>query len=395
MTVVDERQLKELEKSEAHLRLAMEIGRMGSWVWDIRESRVEWSAALEAIHGIEPGTFEGTFEAYQRDMHPEDRGRVLASIKETLESGTPHHLQYRIVLPDGRVRWVEARGRLFADERGEPERLIGICMDVTERKAAEDILAESRRQLEQSEARAVERAEELARLTVRLQRSNAELDAFAYAASHDLRAPLRGIANLAQWIEEDLQGSLREETGEMLALLRSRMHRMEGLIEGILQYSRAGRVHEPPVGVDVRRLVEDVVDLLSPESATVSVDPGLPQLVTERLPLQQIFQNLIGNAIKHGGPRVDITVTAEESGGFWTFRVADNGPGIPPEFHDRIWAIFQTLEARDKVEGAGIGLSLVKKLVEGQGGTVSIDSQPGAGAAFAFTWPGGRTTEAV
>ena len=393
MSVVDERHLKDLEKSEAHLRLAMEIGRMGSWVWEIRESRVEWSAGLEAIHGLEPGTFEGTFEAYQRDMHPDDRDRVLASIRGTLEHGEPHHLQYRIVLPDGRLRWVEARGRLFTDESGEPERLIGICMDVTERKTADDVLAESRRQLELSEAQAVQRAEELARLTTRLQRSNAELDAFAYAASHDLRAPLRGIANLAQWIEEDLQGSLREETQEMLALLRSRMHRMEGLIEGILQYSRAGRVHEPPVDVDVRRLVEDVVDLLSPDTATVDADASLPRLVTERLPLQQIFQNLIGNAIKHGGPGVRVTVAAEETGPFWTFRVEDDGPGIPPAFHDRIWAIFQTLEARDKVEGAGIGLSLVKKLVEAQGGTIWIESQSGEGAAFVFTWPNARSGE--
>jgi PAS domain S-box-containing protein len=393
MPLVDERQLKELEKSEAHLRLAMEIGRMGSWVWNIREATVEWSAALEAIHGLEPGAFEGTFEAYQRDIHPEDRDRVLSGIRHTLEHRTPHHLQYRIVLPGGRVRWVEARGRLFGDDRGEPERLIGICMDVTERKAAEDALADHRRRVEESEARAVQRAEELARLTERLKRSNAELDVFAYAASHDLRAPLRGIANLAQWIEEDLQGSLPEETREMLALLRSRMHRMENLIEGILQYSRAGRMHEAPVRVDVRRLVEDVVDLLSPATATVRVDPDLPRLVTERLPLQQVFQNLIGNAIKHGGPGVHVTIGGEDAGAFWTFRVSDTGPGIAPEFHDRIWGIFQTLEARDKVEGTGIGLSLVKKLVEAQGGAVTVESAPDAGATFAFTWPKTRTPE--
>ena len=240
--------------------------------------------------------------------------------------------------------------------------------------------------LRESEARAVERADALARKTAELARMNSELDAFAYAASHDLRAPLRGIANLAQWIEEDLQGSLREETREMLALLRSRMHRMESLIDGILQYSRAGRVHEPAEPVDVAALVDEIVDLLSPPEATIETT-GLPALVTERLPLQQILQNLIGNAVKHGGPGVTVTVSATDAGPFWRFSVADNGPGIPEEYQGRIWGIFQTLEPRDRVEGTGIGLSLVKKLVEAQGGSVMLQSRPGEGAAFSFTWP--------
>jgi signal transduction histidine kinase len=240
--------------------------------------------------------------------------------------------------------------------------------------------------LRESEARAVERANALARTTAELRRMNAELDAFAYAASHDLRAPLRGIANLAQWIEEDLQDSLRDETREMLALLRSRMHRMESLIEGILQYSRAGRVHEPPEQVDVQALVEEVIDLLSPPGARFETR-DLPVIVAERVPLQQILQNLIGNAVKHGGDGVTITVSAEEAGRYLRFAVADNGPGIAEEFHDRVWGIFQTLEPRDKVEGTGIGLSLVKKLVESQGGEVGLHSRPAAGAVFTFTWP--------
>jgi signal transduction histidine kinase len=240
--------------------------------------------------------------------------------------------------------------------------------------------------LRESEARAVERANALARITAELQRRNSELDAFAYAASHDLRAPLRGIANLAQWIEEDLQQSLSDDTREMLALMRSRMHRMEALIDGILQYSRAGRVHEPPEEVNTAALIHEIVDLLSPETARVIVDASLPVLFTERLPLRQVLQNLIGNAIKHGGPSVTITVSAEDAGSMWQFQVKDDGPGIPEALQGRIWGIFQTLEPRDKTEGTGIGLSLVKKLVEAQGGTVAVHSRQGEGAAFQFTW---------
>lgn len=240
--------------------------------------------------------------------------------------------------------------------------------------------------LRASEAEQRRRADELERVAAALARSNQELDAFAYAASHDLRAPLRGIANLAQWIEDDLQGSLPAETREMLALIRSRMHRMEGLIDAILQYSRAGRTHAPAVAVDVGNLVREVVDLLAPAEATVTIEPDLPVVVTELMPLQQVFQNLIGNAIKHGGPHVTIHVRAEAAGDLWRFSVSDNGKGIPEAFQERIWGIFQTLEPRDKVEGAGVGLSLVKKLVEAQGGTVGLQSAQGSGATFTFTW---------
>jgi signal transduction histidine kinase len=232
--------------------------------------------------------------------------------------------------------------------------------------------------------------QELADLALALERSNRELDSFAYAASHDLRAPLRGIGNLAQWIEEDLltNGQLKGETREMLELMRLRMHRMEGLIEGLLQYSRAGRTHQEPEPVDVAHLVQEVVDLLSPpEGATIRISDELPNLRTERLPLQQVFMNLIGNAIKHT-TRADpeITIDARRVGPFYEFSIRDNGPGIPPDFHDRIWGIFQTLESRDRVEGAGIGLALVKKIVESQKGRAWIESSPGYGATFRFLW---------
>jgi len=231
------------------------------------------------------------------------------------------------------------------------------------------------------------KAEELARLARALEISNRELDQFAYVASHDLKAPLRGIANLSQWIEEDL-GDVPAETREHMELLRGRVRRMEGLIDGILQYSRAGRVREAPTRVDVGQLLAEVVDLLAPpEEVAVTVGP-MPTLETERLPLQQVFLNLVSNAVKYSNrPGARVEVTAGYRDLFWEFRVRDDGPGIAPEYHDRIFGIFQTLEARDKVEGTGIGLSLVKKLVESRGGRVWLDSAEGEGATFRFLWP--------
>jgi light-regulated signal transduction histidine kinase (bacteriophytochrome) len=259
--------------------------------------------------------------------------------------------------------------------------------DVTDHVTARAREREIRDAFEESEARYRRRAEELARLAARLERSNRELDAFAYAASHDLRAPLRGIANLAQWIEEDVSGTLSQDAREMLQLMRNRMHRMESLIEGILQYSRAGRSHEPPSDVDVGALVRDVVDLLAPEHGSIMIAADLPVVFAERLPLQQVFQNLISNALKHGGRDVQVGITGHDAGAFWEFRVSDNGPGIAPEYQERIWGIFQMLQSRDEVEGAGIGLSLVKKLAEDQGGRVALASAPGHGATFSVWWP--------
>ena len=242
--------------------------------------------------------------------------------------------------------------------------------------------------IEQSE-RLEHALHELERERERLVRANQELDQFAYVASHDLKAPLRGIANLAEWIEDDLGEGLSDAVRKHFDLLKGRVHRMEALIDGILSYSRAGRVRESPERVDVGALLAEVVDLLSPPAGfQVVIQPDLPTLWSEKLPLQQVWMNLIGNAMKYtrrGDARVEIS--ARRAGGVHEFSVADNGPGIAAEYHERIFGIFQTLEARDRVEGTGIGLSLVRKIVESRGGRVWVESAEGDGAAFRFLWP--------
>ncbi len=230
---------------------------------------------------------------------------------------------------------------------------------------------------------------DLQTLTSALERSNKELDQFAYVASHDLKAPLRGIANLAQWIQEDVGDKLSGESAEHMGLLHGRVQRMEALIDGILTYSRAARVARAFEPIDTACLAVEVVDLLAPPSTTrVAIAAGMPIMVAERVPLQQVFMNLIGNALKYGnGPEAAVDIGSEDNESAYEFFVRDNGPGIAPEYHERIWGIFQTLEARDKVEGTGIGLAVVRKIVESRGGLAWIESEPGRGATFRFTWP--------
>ncbi len=222
-----------------------------------------------------------------------------------------------------------------------------------------------------------------------LERSNRDLDQFAYVASHDLKAPLRAIATLSGWIEEDLQDKLSPEAADQMRLLRSRVQRMDGLIEGILQYSRVGRLDSHGERVDVERMLREIVEFLAPpDGFKVEIAPEMPVLVTKRLRLEQVFSNLINNAIKYHDQedgRVDVSV--RQSGRFFEFSVADDGPGIAEEHHDKVFMMFQTLQPRDQVESTGLGLSLVKKLVEEEGGTVSLSSELGKGATFRFTWP--------
>lgn len=231
---------------------------------------------------------------------------------------------------------------------------------------------------------------EASALIEKLERTNRDLDQFAYVASHDLKAPLRGIANLSQWIEDDLGDRMDAQARQHMRLLRGRVTRLEGLIDGILAYSRADRAHGEASDVDVGQLARDIWELLSPPPrARLVIAPDLPTLRTQRTPLQQVLLNLIGNALKYNP---DVALVVEVAGARrddgWAFHVRDNGVGIAREFHDRIWGLFQTLEARDKVESTGIGLAVVRKIVESRGGKASIESAPGAGATFTFTWPG-------
>jgi signal transduction histidine kinase len=226
-------------------------------------------------------------------------------------------------------------------------------------------------------------------LIAALEHSNRELDQFAYVASHDLKAPLRGIANLSQWIEDDLGDRMDDQTRTHIQLLRGRVVRLENLIGGILAYSRAGRESTEQSLVDVSALVAEVWELLAPPAtAHLEIATPLPHLRTSRIQLQQILMNLIGNALRHNaGRELQITITAQRAGRRWQIAVADNGIGIAAEFAEKIWGLFQTLERRDILESTGIGLSVVRKIVESHAGKAWVESEQGRGAKFLFTWP--------
>ncbi len=224
-------------------------------------------------------------------------------------------------------------------------------------------------------------------LLSKLEQINQDLTDFAYIVSHDLKAPLRGIASIAEWFSTDYGAVLDEEGQELLGLLQTRVTRLQDFIEGILRYSRIGRIEEEWEDVDLQRLVENVISSLAPpEHIQIMINGSLPIVHGGRVRLEQVFQNLLSNAIKFmDKPQGKIEITSAKNRGCWEFRVADNGPGIEERHFTKIFQLFQTLNPRDEFESTGIGLTLVKKIVEMHGGTIIVNSEVGQGTAFTFT----------
>ncbi|MDY0096196.1 MAG: PocR ligand-binding domain-containing protein [Candidatus Vecturithrix sp.] len=225
--------------------------------------------------------------------------------------------------------------------------------------------------------------------TARLEAVNQELQSFAYIVSHDLKAPLRAINRLVKWLVEDYGDVFDAKGKEMAALLLGRVNRMDGLIDGILEYSRIGHIAGQVELLDLSQLLPDVIDSLSPPpNIQVIIASTLPVISGNTIRIQQVFANLIGNAVKYMDKSQGIiTIRCEEVGVNWQFSVADNGPGIEPQYHNKIFQIFQTLQPRDEVESTGIGLSIVKKIVGFYGGKIWIESEVGKGTTFLFTFP--------
>lgn len=642
-----------LRENERKLRLALDAGRMGTWEYDIAEQRVHWSARIEQIHGIPVGSFDGTFETYQSDIHPEDREWVLETTARNIREGREHKLLYRIVRPDGAVRWLEAFGAFVRDAAGQPAKLVGVCSDVTERIEAheaknalriqkmlegisdgfavydrkwnilfanqssaarlglnpsdligknlwellpdllgtrfqtelEQVLATDqpatfeeyyapldlwvdvhaypiaelgiavysrdvtlrhrdqalqRRLAQYNELRAevgtalslkqglrailqrsceaiVERlpvsfarvwlldaageylelqasagkythldgaharvrlgelkigriaAERRPRLTNDVQhepsigdpewaqregmvafagyplvvndvtigvlaafateslpedtlvalgsvgdaiaqgverrraelaleeharelaRSNADLEQFAYVASHDLQEPLRMVASYVQLLERRYKDKLDDDARDFIGFAVEGVTRMRGLIEDLLAYSRVGTRGRVPTAIQLDEVVttaEKNLERAIADSGAVITRDELPQLLADQAQLVQLFQNLIGNAIKfrrQEPPRVH--VGARRDGKDWVLSVADNGLGIDPRYFERIFVIFQRLNPREQYPGSGIGLAIAKKIVERHGGRIWVESTPGQGSTIAFTLP--------
>jgi PAS domain S-box-containing protein len=310
--------------------------------------------------------------------------RAQTGYQQVFREGTVRDYALQIRHKDGRVIPVLYNATVYRDDKGDVIGVFAAAHDMTEHLKAEEML---RRAYDELEERVRERTADLKRAVDQLEMANRELNDFAYIVSHDLKAPLRAISTLAGMLVNDYREKVDPEGKEHLDLLIGRVKRMYNLIEGILQYSRIGRVKEETEDVDINEVISQVIDLTVPPSTIkVVLDNQLPIIKGDRTRLQQIFQNLIGNAVKFmDKPQGEIHIGYSNDDGLSKFYVADNGPGIESKHFEKIFKIFQTLHPRDEVESTGIGLAIIKKIVEAYDGKIWVESSVGKGTTFHFT----------
>jgi PAS domain S-box-containing protein len=389
-----------LQEREEGLRIIFEQAAVGVATLDLEGRWLKVNQSLCNLVGYTAKELLNT--TFQEITYAEDLELDMYFAQQLLAGEIGHFSrEKRYVRKDGQLVWanitVSLMRRLNETETkftamgnsysvpggiGQPQYFIAMIEDISERKQAESMLQQRSKELESIN-------NSLFRASGLLAERNQELDRFVYIVSHDLKAPLRGIANLAEWIEDDLAGQLPEENQGQLQLMRQRVDRMDSLINGLLEYSRVGRTNIVKELVNVQELLTEILDSLAiPPNCTIETQCQVSTLLARRILLSQVLMNLISNAFKYNNrPDGMLRIGVHDLGKHYEFWVQDNGPGIPSEHHARIFEIFQTLKPLSSNESTGIGLSIVKKIVEVEGGTIQLESKVGVGSTFRFTWP--------
>lgn len=399
---------EKLKDNQERLELAQKSGHIGTFEWILATNQIIWTPELEALYGLPPGGFEGKYENWASRVHPDDLPAAEKNIQEAIAGGPPYDVEFRVAWPDGTQHWIQGKGDVDYNEQGRPWRMIGVNIDVTERKVAELQLSELYQSMQDLnatlEAQVMQRTEALNQTNLELQRSNNELQEFAYVASHDLQEPLRKIQAFGNLLEEEY-GEVVGEGRMYIERMRNAAARMRVLIDDLLTFSRVTTKAQPFVPVDLNEVARQVADDLSPrlESTHGTIELGdLPTLTADAQQMYQMMQNLLGNAVKFHKPDLPplVKVSSEvlpastesdaeglESEARYLIRIEDNGIGFDEKYTDRIFTVFQRLHGKDKYEGTGIGLAVVRKIVERHGGMIVASSSPGKGATFLVTLP--------
>jgi len=403
------RTAEDLRERERLLKEVESIANVGNWDWNIETGELLWSDEICRIFGLNPKEFGGTFEAFLESVHPEDRDRIKDSVNDALFKNMPYSIDHRIVLPDGSVRIVHEKAKVFFSDVGKPIRMIGAVQDITECKDMEDELKKHRDHLEElvkehtakfenlnmqlkRELAERKRAEEKVKESLEeLELSNTELEQFAYAASHDLQEPLRMVTSYVQLLQKRYKDNLDDDANDFINYAVGGATRMQKMIDGLLLYSRVqtrGKSFQPTDCSSVVRQAISNLKIHIDETHAIIESDALPTINADEMQLVRLFQNLIDNALKFHGPEVPrIQVSATKRANKWMFSVSDNGIGLDSKYKDRIFEIFQRLHGEEEYPGTGMGLSICKRIVERHGGQIWFDSDLGKGSIFYFTIP--------
>jgi len=382
LEITERKQSEEaLRESSERLRLAQQVARVGTFEWNIQSGLNQWTPEIEAMYGLPPGGFAGTQQTWENLVHPEDRAEAVRRVSVAMESGN-FEGEWRVIWPDGTVHWLAWRAVVFKDESGKPLRLIGVNINITDRKQAEEKILRLNTELEE---RVIER-------TAQLQAANKELEAFSYSVSHDLRVPLRAIDGFSLALLEDCADKLDAVGKGYLEQVRGASQEMGQLIDALLQLARVTRSEMRREVINLSQLAEAVVSELrrrEPERAlAIKIEDGLSAQGDKRL-LQVVLNNLLGNAWKFTSKRErsEITVGKEHNDHEAFYFVRDNGAGFDMAYASKLFGAFQRLHGTSEFEGTGIGLATVQRIVHRHGGRVWAEGAVDRGATFYFTLP--------
>ena len=371
---LDERKRVEdiLLEEQERLNLALSAAQMETWSWNIETGAISWSDGIEAMFGMAKGQFDGKYDTYLAHIHPDDLPGLQDAINHALlDTDFNYVVEHRLVQQNGEVRWIEGRGKVFRDAGGKPVRMAGTVVDVTERKRGEA---------------------EREHLIQELAAKNTELEQFTYTVSHDLKAPIITIKGFLGYLEEDALGGKQDRLRRDIVRISEAVDKMHLLLNELLELSRIGRMMNPPEPIEFCGLVDEALSLVQGrlQAGRVKVEVISDPIFVrgDRRRLLEVLQNLIDNAAKFMGPQPAPLVEIGSNGyknDMPVFFVSDNGIGIAPEHHERIFGLFNKLDPL--AEGTGIGLALVRRIVEYHGGTIWVKSEAGRGATFYFTLP--------
>lgn len=399
--VLDRQKLREketaLEAALEQVRLSKEAAELGTFDMDLEKGTLHWDERCRTLFGIShqaPVSYEKDFAL---GLHPDDRERILKVIDQlfvkSISNGN-YDVEYRTVgAEDGVVRWVRAKGKVYFNAADKPVRFIGSVLDITEKVMAiqkiESLVEERTKELAQAN-------ETLQVINKELQRSNANLEEFAHAASHDLKEPVRKIHFFTNQLKSQLKPQLNEAELRSFGRIENATERMGNLIDDLLLYSHVSQRPHSMEAVElseqVKRVLEDLELDIQEKKAIINV-AGLPVVYGQRRQLQQLFQNLISNALKYSKaeepPRIDITASEWEENrcAYHVISVKDNGIGFNEEYAEKIFQMFTRLHGRNEYSGTGVGLSIVKKVVEHHNGFIRVESREKQGSLFKIYLP--------
>jgi PAS domain S-box-containing protein len=348
------------------------------WDWDIVAGDLHWGEGYRTLFGYKELEWHDSIDRWNKLIHPEDVERVNGTLMHTVFSTTGLQWQeeYRYRMSNGQYAFVLDRGFIIRNDKGEPLRMVGAIMDLTESKRNEIKLKELNIRLKKRE--------------VELIAYNEELEQFNYIVSHDLQEPLRMITGFLTRLENKYKEQLDEKAQQYIWFAKDGAQRMRNIIDDLLEYTRVGKQGYQLERIDTEELLRSVIrlnsTLIKDNNARIQWD-SLPVIIAARTPMQQVFSNLINNAVKYSRPGVtpEIIISAKDEKNHWEFSFSDNGIGIDPDAFQRVFVLFQRLHSREDYAGTGIGLAICKKVIEGHGGKIWVESVTGKGSVFYFT----------